>query len=58
YLALFLGLCFVLRGLAVASNPLLYYGMVVLVLVSIAECGWLLSLGVSFVSLVLFLAYL
>nr|YP_010032248.1 NADH dehydrogenase subunit 6 [Anhinga melanogaster]QOW07462.1 NADH dehydrogenase subunit 6 [Anhinga melanogaster] len=58
YLVLFLGLCFVLGGLAVASNPSPYYGVVGLVLASVAGCGWLLSLGVSFVALVLFMVYL
>nr|YP_009128357.1 NADH dehydrogenase subunit 6 [Pardaliparus venustulus]AJP09410.1 NADH dehydrogenase subunit 6 [Pardaliparus venustulus] len=55
---LFLGLCFILGGLAVASNPSPYYGVVGLVLASIAGCGWLVSLGVSFVSLVLVMVYL
>nr|QWS05674.1 NADH dehydrogenase subunit 6 [Melanocharis versteri]QWS05687.1 NADH dehydrogenase subunit 6 [Melanocharis versteri] len=55
---LFLGLCFVLGGLAVASNPSPYYGVVGLVLASIAGCGWLVSLGVSFISLVLVMVYL
>nr|YP_009990882.1 NADH dehydrogenase subunit 6 [Oceanites oceanicus]QNN84235.1 NADH dehydrogenase subunit 6 [Oceanites oceanicus] len=58
YFVLFLGLCFVLGGLAVASNPSPYYGVVGLVLGSVVGCGWLLSLGVSFVSLVLFMVYL
>uniref|UniRef100_UPI00315D7A85 NADH dehydrogenase subunit 6 n=1 Tax=Arenaria melanocephala TaxID=279931 RepID=UPI00315D7A85 len=58
YFVLLLGLCFVLGGLAVASNPSPYYGVVGLVLASVAGCGWLLSLGVSFVSLVLFMVYL
>nr|YP_001586121.1 NADH dehydrogenase subunit 6 [Phoenicopterus roseus]YP_009166052.1 NADH dehydrogenase subunit 6 [Phoenicopterus ruber]ABO93082.1 NADH dehydrogenase subunit 6 [Phoenicopterus roseus]AKZ30044.1 NADH dehydrogenase subunit 6 [Phoenicopterus ruber] len=58
YLVLFSGVCFVLGGLAVASNPSPYYGVVGLVLASVAGCGWLLSLGVSFVSLVLFMVYL
>nr|QOD98020.1 NADH dehydrogenase subunit 6 [Thalassarche chlororhynchos] len=58
YFVLFLGLCFVLGGLAVASNPSPYYGVVGLVLASVVGCGWLLSLGVSFVSLVLFMVYL
>nr|YP_009230524.1 NADH dehydrogenase subunit 6 [Synthliboramphus wumizusume]P43206.1 RecName: Full=NADH-ubiquinone oxidoreductase chain 6; AltName: Full=NADH dehydrogenase subunit 6 [Synthliboramphus wumizusume]ALL45532.1 NADH dehydrogenase subunit 6 [Synthliboramphus wumizusume]CAA52124.1 NADH dehydrogenase subunit 6 [Synthliboramphus wumizusume] len=58
YFMLFLGLCFVLGGLAVASNPSPYYGVVGLVLASVVGCGWLLSLGVSFVSLVLFMVYL
>nr|YP_009946463.1 NADH dehydrogenase subunit 6 [Sitta villosa]QOE57277.1 NADH dehydrogenase subunit 6 [Sitta villosa] len=55
---LFLGLCFVLGGLGVASNPSPYYGVVGLVLASVAGCGWLVSLGVSFVSLVLVMVYL
>nr|QWS05739.1 NADH dehydrogenase subunit 6 [Oedistoma pygmaeum] len=55
---LFLGLCFTLGGLAVASNPSPYYGVVGLVVASIAGCGWLVSLGVSFVSLVLVMVYL
>nr|YP_009227535.1 NADH dehydrogenase subunit 6 [Notiomystis cincta]YP_009227536.1 NADH dehydrogenase subunit 6 [Notiomystis cincta]AGI51011.1 NADH dehydrogenase subunit 6 [Notiomystis cincta]AGI51012.1 NADH dehydrogenase subunit 6 [Notiomystis cincta]QOD96900.1 NADH dehydrogenase subunit 6 [Notiomystis cincta] len=55
---IFMGLCFVLGGLAVASNPSPYYGVVGLVLGSIAGCGWLVSLGVSFVSLVLVMVYL
>nr|YP_010265289.1 NADH dehydrogenase subunit 6 [Calidris subminuta]UIP57043.1 NADH dehydrogenase subunit 6 [Calidris subminuta] len=58
YFVLLLGLCFVLGGLAVASNPSPYYGVVGLVLASVAGCGWLMSLGVSFVSLVLFMVYL
>lgn len=55
---LFLGLCFVFGGLAVASNPSPYYGVVGLVLASVAGCGWLVSLGVSFVALVLVMVYL
>ncbi|NWR20290.1 NU6M oxidoreductase, partial [Emberiza fucata] len=55
---LFLGLCFVLRGLAVASKPSPYYGVLGLVVVAVAGCGWLVSLGVSFVSLVLVMVYL
>nr|YP_002364441.1 NADH dehydrogenase subunit 6 [Urodynamis taitensis]ABY82528.1 NADH dehydrogenase subunit 6 [Urodynamis taitensis] len=58
YFVVFLGVCFVLGGLAVASNPSPYYGVVGLVLASVVGCGWLLSLGVSFVSLVLFMVYL
>ncbi|NXM06744.1 NU6M oxidoreductase, partial [Tyrannus savana] len=53
----FLSICFILGGLAVASNPSPYYGVVGLVLGSVVGCGWLVSLGVSFV-LVLFLVYL
>nr|YP_010000741.1 NADH dehydrogenase subunit 6 [Orthonyx spaldingii]QOD96653.1 NADH dehydrogenase subunit 6 [Orthonyx spaldingii] len=55
---LFLGLCFVFGGLAVASNPSPYYGVLGLVVASVAGCGWLVSLGVSFVSLVLVMVYL
>nr|YP_009720998.1 NADH dehydrogenase subunit 6 [Picus canus]QGM79795.1 NADH dehydrogenase subunit 6 [Picus canus] len=58
YFMLFLGVCFVLGGLAVASNPSPYYGVVGLVLASVVGCGWLLNLGVSFVALVLFMVYL
>lgn len=58
YFVIFLGVCFVLGGLAVASNPSPYYGVVGLVLASVVGCGWLLSLGMSFVSLVLFIVYL
>nr|YP_010568199.1 NADH dehydrogenase subunit 6 [Pellorneum malaccense]UZC57619.1 NADH dehydrogenase subunit 6 [Pellorneum malaccense] len=55
---LLLGLFFALGGLAVSSNPSPYYGVVGLVVSSIAGCVWLVSLGVSFVSLVLVLVYL
>nr|QOD97968.1 NADH dehydrogenase subunit 6 [Ceyx cyanopectus] len=58
YLVFFLGVCFVLGGLAVASNPSPYYGVVGLVLASVVGCGWLVSVGVSFVALVLFMVYL
>nr|UBQ34060.1 NADH dehydrogenase subunit 6 [Phalacrocorax carbo] len=58
YFVIFLGLCFILGGLAVASNPSPYYGVVGLVLASVVGCGWLLSLGASFVALVLFMVYL
>ncbi|NXO80906.1 NU6M oxidoreductase, partial [Sitta europaea] len=44
--------CFVLGGLTVASNPSLCSGEVGLVAASLAGWGWLLSLGVSFMSLV------
>nr|YP_009040185.1 NADH dehydrogenase subunit 6 [Pericrocotus ethologus]AGI78567.1 NADH dehydrogenase subunit 6 [Pericrocotus ethologus] len=55
---LFMGICFILGGLAVASNPSPYYGVVGLVMASVAGCGWLVSLGTSFVSLVLVMVYL
>ncbi|YP_829501.1 NADH dehydrogenase subunit 6 (mitochondrion) [Apus apus] len=58
YFIVFLAVCFVLGGLAVASNPSPYYGVVGLVVASVVGCGWLVSLGLSFVSLVLFMVYL
>nr|QNN84664.1 NADH dehydrogenase subunit 6 [Centropus bengalensis] len=58
YFVVSLGVCFVLGGLAVASNPSPYYGVIGLVLASVVGCGWLLSLGISFMSLVLFMVYL
>nr|AJC00768.1 NADH dehydrogenase subunit 6 [Falco naumanni] len=58
YFVFFLGVCFVFGALAVASNPSPYYGVVGLVLGSVVGCGWLVSLGVSFISLVLFMVYL
>ncbi|NXQ42648.1 NU6M oxidoreductase, partial [Catharus fuscescens] len=44
----FLGACFILGKLAVVSNPSYYYGVVGLVLTSVAGCGWLMSPGTSF----------
>nr|YP_009350015.1 NADH dehydrogenase subunit 6 [Haematortyx sanguiniceps]AQM51701.1 NADH dehydrogenase subunit 6 [Haematortyx sanguiniceps] len=58
YFVVFLGVCFMLGALAVASNPSPYYGVVGLVLASVVGCGWLMSLGVSFISLALFMIYL
>nr|WML69035.1 NADH dehydrogenase subunit 6 [Amazona leucocephala]WML69048.1 NADH dehydrogenase subunit 6 [Amazona leucocephala]WML69061.1 NADH dehydrogenase subunit 6 [Amazona leucocephala]WML69074.1 NADH dehydrogenase subunit 6 [Amazona leucocephala]WML69087.1 NADH dehydrogenase subunit 6 [Amazona leucocephala] len=58
YFVLFLGVGLVLAALLVASNPSPYYGVVGLVFGSVVGCGWLMSLGVSFVSLVLFMVYL
>nr|YP_003667985.1 NADH dehydrogenase subunit 6 [Acryllium vulturinum]ACN53565.1 NADH dehydrogenase subunit 6 [Acryllium vulturinum]QXU59851.1 NADH dehydrogenase subunit 6 [Acryllium vulturinum] len=58
YFMIFLGVSFMLGTLAVASNPSPYYGVVGLVLASVVGCGWLMSLGVSFISLVLFMIYL
>nr|YP_010000949.1 NADH dehydrogenase subunit 6 [Atrichornis clamosus]QOD96874.1 NADH dehydrogenase subunit 6 [Atrichornis clamosus]USH58176.1 NADH dehydrogenase subunit 6 [Atrichornis clamosus] len=55
---LFMSILFVLGGLAVASNPSPYYGVIGLVVASIMGCGWLVSLGVSFVALVLVMVYL
>nr|YP_009536869.1 NADH dehydrogenase subunit 6 [Perdix perdix]ART33123.1 NADH dehydrogenase subunit 6 [Perdix perdix] len=58
YFVIFLGVSFVLSVLAVASNPSPYYGVVGLVLAAVVGCGWLVNLGVSFISLALFLVYL
>nr|ABO27313.1 NADH dehydrogenase subunit 6 [Bolborhynchus lineola] len=58
YFVLLLGVGFVLAALLVASNPSPYYGVVGLVFGSVVGCGWLVSLGASFVSLVLFMVYL
>ncbi|NWI76181.1 NU6M oxidoreductase, partial [Dryoscopus gambensis] len=55
---IFLSACFISGELAVASNPYYYYGVVGLVLPSIAGYGWLMSPGTSFGSLVLYLVYL
>nr|YP_009991920.1 NADH dehydrogenase subunit 6 [Nothocercus nigrocapillus]QNN84794.1 NADH dehydrogenase subunit 6 [Nothocercus nigrocapillus] len=58
YFMLFLGMSFILGALAVASNPSPYYGVLGLVVGSVVGCGWLVSLGMSFISLALFLVYL
>nr|YP_009991699.1 NADH dehydrogenase subunit 6 [Trogon melanurus]QNN84521.1 NADH dehydrogenase subunit 6 [Trogon melanurus] len=58
YFVFFLGIWFVLGALMVASNPSPYYGVVGLVVASVMGCGWLVSVGASFVSLVLFMVYL
>nr|YP_008239404.1 NADH dehydrogenase subunit 6 [Rhynchopsitta terrisi]YP_010937532.1 NADH dehydrogenase subunit 6 [Rhynchopsitta pachyrhyncha]AGQ54635.1 NADH dehydrogenase subunit 6 [Rhynchopsitta terrisi]WKW95541.1 NADH dehydrogenase subunit 6 [Rhynchopsitta pachyrhyncha] len=58
YFLAFLGVSFVLASLLVASNPSPHYGVVGLVFGSVVGCGWLVSLGASFVSLVLFMVYL
>ncbi|NXS67987.1 NU6M oxidoreductase, partial [Pandion haliaetus] len=58
YFVIALRFSFVLWGLAVASNPSPHYGVVGLVVGSVVGCGWLVSLGVTFVSLVLFMVYL
>ncbi|NWY96225.1 NU6M oxidoreductase, partial [Loxia curvirostra] len=55
---LVLGVCFALGSLAVVSNPSPYYGVLGLVVAAVVGCGWLVSLGVSFVSLVLVMVYL
>nr|QHI42645.1 NADH dehydrogenase subunit 6 [Athene noctua] len=58
YFVVFLGVGVVLGGLAVASSPSPYYGVLGLVWGAVSGCGWLLNLGASFVSLVLFMVYL
>nr|ABO27284.1 NADH dehydrogenase subunit 6 [Brotogeris chiriri] len=58
YFVLALGVGFVLAALLVASNPSPYYGAVGLVFGSVVGCGWLVSLGASFVALALFMVYL
>ncbi|NWZ36088.1 NU6M oxidoreductase, partial [Brachypodius atriceps] len=40
---IFLGACFIVGELAVASNPSYYYGVVSLVLAFVAGCWWLMS---------------
>lgn len=40
HFVLFVGLCFLLGGLAVASNPSLYSEDAGLMLASVAGCGW------------------
>ncbi|NWZ13593.1 NU6M oxidoreductase, partial [Agelaius phoeniceus] len=42
----------------IASKPSPYYGVQGLVVAAVAGCGWLVSLGVSCVSLVLVMVYL
>ncbi|NWR99292.1 NU6M oxidoreductase, partial [Motacilla alba] len=50
--------CCCVQALAVVSNQSPYYGVVGLVVAAVAGCGFLMSLGVSFVSLVLVMVYL
>ncbi|NXA40322.1 NU6M oxidoreductase, partial [Eudromia elegans] len=58
YFVFFLGVCFALGALAVACNPSPYYGVLSLVVGSVVGCRCLVSLGMSFISLDLFLVYL
>nr|ABY82580.1 NADH dehydrogenase subunit 6 [Tyto alba] len=58
YFMFFWGASLVLGGLVVASNPSPYFGAVGLVVASVSGCIWLLSLGASFIALVLFMVYL
>ncbi|NXV60145.1 NU6M oxidoreductase, partial [Molothrus ater] len=55
---LFLGLCFVLGGVGSCILPLPLLRGAGLVAAAAAGRGWLVSLGVSFVSLVLVMVYL
>ncbi|NXU38411.1 NU6M oxidoreductase, partial [Drymodes brunneopygia] len=55
---IFLVACFILGELAVESNPSYYYGVVGSVLASVGGCGWLMSPGTAFLSLVLCLVHL
>nr|ADY86016.1 NADH dehydrogenase subunit 6 [Anser fabalis] len=60
YLMFFLGICFAVGVLGVASNPSPYYGVVGLVLASVAGCGCWLGSGVSalvFVLAIMVLGY-
>nr|YP_009112237.1 NADH dehydrogenase subunit 6 [Hemidactylus bowringii]AIY61209.1 NADH dehydrogenase subunit 6 [Hemidactylus bowringii] len=58
YLLFFFMVCLILGMVGVASNPAPYFGVVGLVVGVCGGCGVLLSLGASFVGLVLFLIYL
>ncbi|NWU86393.1 NU6M oxidoreductase, partial [Onychorhynchus coronatus] len=58
FLFFFGGVVVCFGRLAILSNPSLYYGVVGLVLAPVAGCKWLLSLGLSFVLLMLFMGFL
>nr|YP_044776.1 NADH dehydrogenase subunit 6 [Smaug warreni]BAD24761.1 NADH dehydrogenase subunit 6 [Smaug warreni] len=58
YVSIFLGLCFIVGVVSVASNPAPYYGVVGLVWSALVGCCVLVLSGVSFLSLVLFMIYL
>nr|AGN71548.1 NADH dehydrogenase subunit 6 [Scaphiopus couchii] len=58
YLVSFFMISLVLGLVAVASNPSPYFAALGLVLVSAAGCWIIISVGASFLSLVLFLVYL
>nr|YP_009258930.1 NADH dehydrogenase subunit 6 [Dopasia gracilis]AIQ78429.1 NADH dehydrogenase subunit 6 [Dopasia gracilis]QJF46560.1 NADH dehydrogenase subunit 6 [Dopasia gracilis] len=58
YLVFVFFMCLVLMLVWVASNPSPYYGVVGLVSSAVVGCGVLVSMGYSFISLVLFLIYL
>nr|AEX66151.1 NADH dehydrogenase subunit 6 [Rhinoclemmys punctularia] len=58
YFAFLFGFCFVFWMVGVSCNSSTYYGVVSLVFGALSGCWVLVSLGGSFVSLVLFLIYL
>nr|YP_006883626.1 NADH dehydrogenase subunit 6 [Megophrys shapingensis]AFR24984.1 NADH dehydrogenase subunit 6 [Megophrys shapingensis] len=58
YLMSFFLICVVLGLVAVASNPSPYFAALGLVVVSAAGCWVIMSMGASFLSMVLFLVYL
>nr|AAY40289.1 NADH dehydrogenase subunit 6 [Platysternon megacephalum] len=58
YFMFLFGFCFVFWMVGVSCNPSPYYGVLSLVLGAASGCGVLVSVGGSFISLVLFLIYL
>nr|YP_001974694.1 NADH dehydrogenase subunit 6 [Cuora mouhotii]ABG22137.1 NADH dehydrogenase subunit 6 [Cuora mouhotii] len=58
YFMFLFGFCFVFWMVGVSCNPSPYYGVVSLIFGALSGCGVLVSMGGSFVSLVLFLIYL
>nr|YP_009186684.1 NADH dehydrogenase subunit 6 [Lepidochelys olivacea]AFP52761.1 NADH dehydrogenase subunit 6 [Lepidochelys olivacea]AFP52864.1 NADH dehydrogenase subunit 6 [Lepidochelys olivacea]AFP52916.1 NADH dehydrogenase subunit 6 [Lepidochelys olivacea] len=58
YFAFLFGFCFVFWMVGVSCNPSPYYGVLSLVIGAAFGCGLLVSMGGSFVSVVLFLIYL
>nr|YP_010938099.1 NADH dehydrogenase subunit 6 [Orlitia borneensis]WLD03642.1 NADH dehydrogenase subunit 6 [Orlitia borneensis] len=58
YFMFLFGFCFVFWMVGVSCNPSPYYGVVSLIFGAFSGCGVLVSVGGSFVSLVLFLIYL
>nr|YP_007625651.1 NADH dehydrogenase subunit 6 [Heosemys annandalii]AEE60113.1 NADH dehydrogenase subunit 6 [Heosemys annandalii] len=58
YFMLMFGFCFVFWMIGVSSSPSPYFGVICLIFGALCGCGLLVSMGGSFVSLVLFLIYL
>nr|AEU11262.1 NADH dehydrogenase subunit 6 [Cyclemys dentata] len=58
YFMFLFGFCFVFWMVGVSCNPSPYYGVVSLIFGVLSGCGVLVSMGGSFISLVLFLIYL